>query len=415
MKNKMEDDLEKDTQERKEKNRKIYSIHSQKGGVGKTSIALAIAGFEAIFHKKKVLLIDADLTGTSIKEIIKTDEGGKAHFVYNYINGLILAPPGDFEEYTPLKTKKKPRKDSAPGGLSHFYYESQEDSKIYFAPSSPDYKDIMEIIPLISQEDYLHFFRHRFEDIIITAIAEDFEVIIFDLPPGFHGLSKAICNMMFDQIKAKIEREEGKIAEPTRLDSLFHALRPKAENFIESRVIFVTTSDEPDYNAIVPLFCNYMREKNQKQFFYWENEPNSEKKNRYSYKKLKGSVDFIFNKLKAAEVIVDPKKRMKKIIEDIKGRTASLENNSDIKKVSDAVIDLIESRLILLEAVSCPNIASFDMKNILPFIIKLNEIFREKGPLSEDFLGKMEGWCENIAKTLNIADLRGKNVFNPLR
>lgn len=45
---------------------RLYTIHSQKGGVGKTSIAIAIAGFAAIIHQKKALIIDADMTGVSL-------------------------------------------------------------------------------------------------------------------------------------------------------------------------------------------------------------------------------------------------------------------------------------------------------------------------------------------------------------
>ncbi len=48
---------------------RLYTIHSQKGGVGKTSIALAIAGFGAIYHNVKSLIIDADLTGTSLVDV----------------------------------------------------------------------------------------------------------------------------------------------------------------------------------------------------------------------------------------------------------------------------------------------------------------------------------------------------------
>jgi hypothetical protein len=44
----------------------IYSIHSQKGGVGKTSVALALASIMAKGYNKKVLIVDADMTGTSI-------------------------------------------------------------------------------------------------------------------------------------------------------------------------------------------------------------------------------------------------------------------------------------------------------------------------------------------------------------
>ena len=94
----MEEELEKNNQKRENTYPKIYSIHSQKGGVGKTSIALAIAGFEAVFNGKKVLLIDADLTGTSIKEVIdrKGNSEGKGQHKYVYINGLLLAVPNEF-------------------------------------------------------------------------------------------------------------------------------------------------------------------------------------------------------------------------------------------------------------------------------------------------------------------------------
>lgn len=393
----------KSTQAKKKANPKIYSIHSQKGGVGKTSIALAIAGWEAELNKKKVLFIDADLTGTSIKEVVKRkkNEGEKEPLEYVFINDLILASPGNFEKYTPIISKKTSKKASPSNGLSHFLNESEIEPKISFTPSSSRYKDIMEIIPLISQEDYLHFFRHRFEDIIVTAIKEGIEVIIFDLPPGFHGLSQTVSNMMFDQIIAKIKREEKNNEEPTRLDSLFHSIFPDPKKFIESQVIFVTTSDKPDYNALIPLFCSYMLKDNRKEFFFWKKQAD-EGKNKYPYDELIGSVDFIFNKVKAKEgEVVDASFVMNRILGDLFESRDSIE----VDNLED-VIELIKKRLIELGAVPCENITNFDLERILSTIKNLYSSFRKDGKLTRDFSDKMEGWCENIAKTLGIADLR---------
>jgi cellulose biosynthesis protein BcsQ len=115
----MESELKKNNQGKEKTYPKIYSIHSQKGGVGKTSIALAIAGWEAERNKKKVLLIDADLTGTSIKEVVKRkkNEGKTKPPEYVYINKLILASPGDFGKYTPIISKKTSRKDPSSNEL----------------------------------------------------------------------------------------------------------------------------------------------------------------------------------------------------------------------------------------------------------------------------------------------------------
>ena len=45
---------------------KIYSIESRKGGVGKTTIALNLA--KQLLSKGPVLLLDCDITGTSISD-----------------------------------------------------------------------------------------------------------------------------------------------------------------------------------------------------------------------------------------------------------------------------------------------------------------------------------------------------------
>lgn len=51
-------------------NFKILSIHSHKGGVGKTSLVLATAINLVFEYGKKVIILDADFSGSSFSEII---------------------------------------------------------------------------------------------------------------------------------------------------------------------------------------------------------------------------------------------------------------------------------------------------------------------------------------------------------
>ena len=73
---------------------KVYTLHSQKGGAGKTSIAIAIAGLSCILHKQKTLIINCDLTGISIIDLFYgVDKNNKAKENIKYLNSLLLATP----------------------------------------------------------------------------------------------------------------------------------------------------------------------------------------------------------------------------------------------------------------------------------------------------------------------------------
>ncbi len=65
---------------------KIYSIESRKGGVGKTTLALNLA--HALLSKGPVLLLDCDITGTSISE-----PATNSPFWHEYTN-VIVGPNG---------------------------------------------------------------------------------------------------------------------------------------------------------------------------------------------------------------------------------------------------------------------------------------------------------------------------------
>ncbi len=58
--------------------KKLITIHSIKGGVGKTSIALCIAALERQ-RKRRAILVDLDLTGTSLIALHESAKVDKMH------------------------------------------------------------------------------------------------------------------------------------------------------------------------------------------------------------------------------------------------------------------------------------------------------------------------------------------------
>ena len=224
---------------------RIYTIHSQKGGVGKTSIALAIAGLESCLHNKKTLIIDADFTGTSIGDLWPEKD---THAV-KYFNDLILAKPNEFGTYTSIL----PRTGKGKPTLSEFYFK-QNEFEIYIMPGSPIYDDILKIVPLISQEDHLHFFKHRLEDIIVAVLRDEFEVVIIDNPPGLFGLSRTSLVMAIEKISNDVKRLKDSSGS-TRLEKLYSMVMINSvKRSLNLIALLITSPDEVDHKALVPSF-----------------------------------------------------------------------------------------------------------------------------------------------------------------
>lgn len=197
---------------------KIYTIHSQKGGVGKTSIAIAIAGLSCILHKQKTLIIDCDLTGTSIIDLFcDVDKNNKTKEKVKYLNSLLLATPPIFNRYE-NNNKNDIEKE--------YFHKISDYNDLYYIPSSPILQDIWEIAGLISQEDKLHYFQSRMKDILKLFINREIKTIIIDCPPGLFGLSSAM-------------------------------LRISAQDKYDKRSLFITSSDRSDYRALIPSCCDY--------------------------------------------------------------------------------------------------------------------------------------------------------------
>ena len=196
----------------------IYTIHSQKGGVGKTSFALASAGWAALKKGKKTLVIDGDVTGTSLIDLF-----GKGLKCSGYLNDLLLADPRVFKQY-----RKHPETVEA-----KFCVPVPDCENIYFIPSSPILDDIKIIVSLISQEDKLHFFENRIKDIIEIIVQNEFETIIIDAPPGIYGVSTAILGMVFKETDKYVYSKQS---------------------------IFLTSSDKVDYRALFPSLLKLCKE-----------------------------------------------------------------------------------------------------------------------------------------------------------
>ena len=350
---------------------RIYTLHSQKGGVGKTSIAIAIAGLAALHNDKKTLIIDADFTGTSFLDITDMIKNN----LKSTFNDLILANPTNFAAYTPI-THKNPKIEKFE---KKFCKEiSAGNSKIFCMPGSTFIEDMQKIIPLISQEDHLNFFRQRMEDILVTATMAGFEVIIIDHSPGLLGLSKASLSMVIDQALSHIHDERHPFG-PTRLDRLYRATGRKKDNnqHISAYAVFVTTADPVDYKALFPTISFFL-----------------DKKNIFNDKEEKLQVfleylDMIVNKMPD---ILDPLLKVAKIFEEIKKLSTK-------RDVHQKLIEYFDKREQEIGAVHVARlIQNFDMSSILDVLKNIQKSKNEK----YEGWNNWQEWCVNISKKVQL-------------
>lgn len=375
----------------KDSNPVIYSIHSQKGGVGKTSIALVAAGLYSLFHKKKVLLIDADLTGTSLIDLFDGNLNGKKYF-----NELILANPDDFSSFTPItpgqKTKSETGKQKI---LKKFWQKAELIEDLCYFPASPILKDIQEVVSLISQEDHLFFFRHRLEDIIATAIIDGFKVVIIDNPPGLFGLSKASFGLVMDEIAWNIKRKKnGNDVDKTRLSKLHDGIKKDSFTVIEGKTVFVSSTERVDYRALVPSLFNLLVE------------------NKYfnpSDKKGGGKEDA--NILIATNVNLLINKAVAKKDERFDSRIITLRILNDLKKFPDNreklnlqdFIEIFRKRCEDIGTIACPYVDALGMDDILPSIKSLKSELEDKDKKEKKRFEKLKEWIKQVAASLDIA------------
>lgn len=343
---------------------KLYTLHSQKGGVGKTSIALAVAGLENILRNKKVVVIDADMTGASLIDIFPENENKNI----KYFNDLLLAEPHEFADYTqiysnPDQTILKEDKNV----LQPFLQQEQIDNlSVDYIPASPILKDILKVVPLISQEDHLHFFRHRLEDIIAT-LWKYFEVIIIDNPPGLYGISKASLDMVIDEA---IRRN------PTRLDRICFGHNSNFDNkAINMKSIFISTPDIQDYKALLPSFS----------WFLLKNKCVKTKEIPNTLEKI----FVVFNKARSHKTGARFDSLL--VLQDIFNKSKAFPDKRELNKdISKSLYERSKST----GALASEYVSDFRMEEILKTIPRLKA--------SNNIRKGIEKWCEQIGKSLGI-------------
>lgn len=326
----------------KKKDIKIYTIHSQKGGVGKSSIALALAGLEGIIENKRVLLMDSDFTGTSFVDLPDwTSKNSKIR----YSNEFLFCSPQDF-----ITFKKQSFKD--------FLLPVPQEENIQYCSASPYWEDISLISDLISQEEYLGFFSFRLTD-VLEKLFNKYDVIIFDNPPGLYGLSYSVYKLVM-------------------------GLEERQEVTILKHSIFVTTGDSVDYKALLPsmnwLSQNIVNQHGNKDFDFFEN------------------ADLILNK---ADKYLDPPRWMKIVTEELKG-----ELFDGKRKLEDKFIASFKDKYTKTVLPRGRYAGDFKMENIIPTIHFLSSKYPTKtdflgANLAIDQLtGEISKWCVDIGKAV---------------
>lgn len=151
----------------------IVSLHSQKGGTGKTSIALSLA-IEAQRRKLKPLLIDMDLSGTSIKDSIHLKLVNQDQSISEFFRSLVLKNPTDY---------------IATAEIQDLGMGTKEELAVLLG----DAQTGIDLMPLVYKENHSQFLRSRVES-LINALAKDklINVVIIDNSPGCWGLGKAV-------------------------------------------------------------------------------------------------------------------------------------------------------------------------------------------------------------------------------
>lgn len=155
----------------------IVSLHSQKGGTGKTSIALSLA-IEAQRRNLTPLFVDADLSGTSVRDSIHLKPVTADQSIKEFFLAAELTDPIKYIATAELLDLEH----NLPKELSILLGDTQTG---------------LSLMSLVYKETHSQFLRTRIE-MLINALdkAGQIDVIIFDNSPGEWGLGKAILEII---------------------------------------------------------------------------------------------------------------------------------------------------------------------------------------------------------------------------
>jgi hypothetical protein len=211
------------------------------------------------------------------------------------------------------------------------------------------------------------------EDVIITALMDQFGVIIIDHPPGLFGISTSSLNIILDQI-ANHDNHKAEKLSPTRLDKLctVASIIGPNEN-ITVQAFLMTTPDPSDYRALLPSLSWFFKKR----------------EGLLPVVAANGGIDMILNKAGTkSEGRFDSALEMNRIFED-------LSEFPDSRTVDSKLISTLRERAKKVGALACGYVANFDMNQILPSIQYL------ENRKAEEFTG-IVGWCRQVGRSSNL-------------
>jgi len=239
--------IRKKTQTNNSLKRRLITVHSQKGGVGKTIVALYIARRltelynEENENKMNTVLIDADLTGTSIADVLElaspecntvqdTINKNKKHredidnacwedAPCKTLNRFLFCNPWEYQQSMDEDDK---------GTIFNFSQllwswnpESQKESNesksnlnsLHIIPSSSLPNDIADCIVHIYKDDLTGYLETRFTDLVMKLWRgvnnQVYQTVVIDTPPVLQGLSRVVLKLHkeLDEKKEKFDIE----------------------------------------------------------------------------------------------------------------------------------------------------------------------------------------------------------------
>ncbi|WP_437307000.1 P-loop NTPase [Sorangium sp. So ce388] len=205
---------------------RCYSFHSVKGGVGKSTLSALTAVALAETHPEaRVYLVDMDLTGTSLADVLPLEAPSWA--------GLgprdpihLLQQPDDFHKRGDSVDRIEERGDAPADSadavgvpfLNDYLlfrtpdWDEERDvppaaicwrlehgpKNLRIIPSSALPRDLSRALPVIYDEEHAAFLEGRLEYLLTALLIETHETfVVFDTPPTIPGLSRSVLNLAF--------------------------------------------------------------------------------------------------------------------------------------------------------------------------------------------------------------------------
>ena len=164
----------------------LISIHSHKGGVGKTTVATLIS--HALSREHKVCLVDLDLVAPGVAPMLGIETPSRC--ILHYLLG----------------NPKEPGRFPKESAVCH-----EVTGNLHVIPGAPDHREAMGVQSYILAELRSGLIRARVER-LLTAVRthREIDVFVLDTPPSLFGLSQ-----MARRLVEKHEGAEVLVVTPT--------------------------------------------------------------------------------------------------------------------------------------------------------------------------------------------------------